>query len=82
MLTDDKIVAAWSVGPGVLAKMGLLEGVTATGHELIRADVRERFGISLTGAEVEHNGPIITGRDADTLPQLIVELLRTVNQTR
>ena len=68
MLADGKPVAAITVGPEVLAKMGLLSGVTATGHELTREDVRTRFGISLMDTEVEHSGQIITGRDADVLP--------------
>ena len=81
MLADGKIVSAFSAGPGVLAKMGLLNGVTATGHEWIREDVRTRFQISLTDSEVEHSGQIITGRDADTIPQFTAELLRSLNQS-
>ena len=80
MLADGKPVAAITVGPAVLAKMGLLSGVTATGHERTREDVRTRFGISLTENEVERSGQIITGRDADVLPQIAAELLRTLQQ--
>ena len=82
MLADGKIVAAFSAGPGVLAKMGLLNGVTATGHKLIHEDVRSRFKVTLTDAEVERSGQIITGRDADTLPQFTAELLRAVDEGR
>lgn len=82
MLADGKIVSAFSAGPGVLAKMGLLNGVTATGHEEIREDVRSRFRVTLTDSEVERSGQIITGRDADTLPQFTAELLRAVDEGR
>ena len=82
MLADGKIVSAFSAGPGVLAKMGLLNDVTATGHELTHEDVRSRFGVTLTDSEVEHSGQIITGRDADTLPQFIAELLRAFDEHR
>ena len=82
MLDDEKIVSAFSAGPGVLAKMGLLNGVTATGHELIREDVHSRFGVTLTDSEVERSGQIITGRDTDTLPQFIAELLRALAEGR
>ena len=82
MLADGKIVSAFSGGPAVLAKLGLLNKVTATGHELIREDVHSRFGVTLTDSEVERSGQIITGRDTDTLPQFIAELLRAVNEGR
>jgi len=82
MLADGKIVSAFSAGPGVLAKMGLLNNVTATGHELIHEDVRSRFGVTLTDSEVEHSGQIITGRDTDTLPQFMAELLRVLEVGR
>ena len=42
MLADGKIVSAFSGGPAVLAKLGLLNNVTATGHELIREDMRTK----------------------------------------
>ena len=82
MLADGKIVSAFSAGPGVLAKMGLLNNVTATGHELIHEDVRSRFGVTLTDSEVEHSGQIITGRDPDTLWKFIAELMRTLEARR
>ncbi len=82
MLDDGKIVSAFSAGPGVLAKMGLLNGVTATGHALIREDVHSRFGVKLTDSEVERSGQIITGRDTDTLPQFTAELLRAIEDFR
>ncbi|MBC7966342.1 MAG: protein kinase [Fuerstia sp.] len=82
MLDDGKIVAGFSAGPGVLAKMGLLNGVTATGHKLIHEDVRSRFRVTLTDADVVRSGQIITGRDVDTLPQFTAELLRAVQESR
>ena len=82
MLADGKIISAFSAGPGVLAKMGLLNDVTATGHELIREDVRSRFGVTLTTSEVEHSGQIITGRDPNSLWKFIAELMRTLEARR
>ena len=82
MLDDGKIVSAFSGGPAVLAKMGLLKGATATGHELIREDVHSRFGVTLTDSEVERSGQIITGRDTDALPQFTAELLRAIEDVR
>ena len=41
-----------------------------------------KFRVTLTDSEVERSGQIITGRDADTLPQFIAELLRAVDEGR
>jgi putative intracellular protease/amidase len=82
MLDDGKIVSAFSAGPGVLAKMGLLKGITATGNKLIHEDVRSRFRVTLKDSAVERSGQIITGRDVDALPQFTAELFRAVEERR
>jgi putative intracellular protease/amidase len=63
MFASGKIICGLNVGPGVLAKMKLLDGVKATSNPAIQAHVRENYGVTLTNTSVEVSGQFVTGRD-------------------
>jgi len=56
-----KVLAAICIAPSVLANAGVLTGVRATSFVSERARL-QRAGAIYTGAPVERDGPIITGR--------------------
>jgi len=56
-----KILAAICIAPSVLANAGVLNGVRVTGFPSEQARLR-RAGAIYTGAPVERDGLIITGR--------------------
>jgi protease I len=78
MLAKDRLVTAICMGPIVLAKAGILDGVPATGSRYIQDKCRQEFGISLTDADVEWHGNIITGRDAEVGDQFVRVLLKAL----
>ncbi|MHC4623398.1 MAG: DJ-1/PfpI family protein [Planctomycetota bacterium] len=57
-----KILAAISIAPTILANAGVLTGVRATSF-LTERDMLQLADVKYTGAAVERDGPIITGRD-------------------
>ncbi|MHC4617653.1 MAG: DJ-1/PfpI family protein [Planctomycetota bacterium] len=57
-----KILAAICIAPRILANAGVLAGVRATSF-LTEREMLELADVKYTGAPVERDGPIITGRD-------------------
>ncbi len=78
MKAKNRIVSAICMGPVVLAKAGILDGIPATGSPIVREMCRQEFGIKFTDAAVEREGNIITGRDADAADQFVRVLLKTL----
>jgi protease I len=74
-----KVLAAICISPAVLANAGILKGVRATSF-LSERDRLQRAGANYTGAPVERDGLIITGRDPRAAGQFgiaIVDALTT-----
>lgn len=67
-LAQDKVVAAICMGPVILAKAGVLAGRKATGHSSVADKVRE-WNVTFTGAPVEVDKSIVTGRGPDAAAQ-------------
>ncbi|MHC4423516.1 MAG: DJ-1/PfpI family protein [Planctomycetota bacterium] len=59
-----KVLAAICIAPSVLANAGVLTGVRATSFVSERVRL-QRAGAIYTGAPVERDGPIITGREPE-----------------
>ncbi|HUW18204.1 MAG TPA: DJ-1/PfpI family protein [Sedimentisphaerales bacterium] len=58
-----KVLGAISMAPAVLANAGVLSGLRATGY-LSERDILLKAGVKYTGAPIERDGLVITGRDA------------------
>lgn len=78
MKAKGRLVSAICMGPIVLAKAGLLDGIPVTGSPLVRDKCSQKFGITFTDAPVERDGNIITGRDADSADQFVRVLLKAL----
>ena len=84
MFASGRLVAAFNAGPGVLAKMKLLDGVKATGNQLIHQHVRDNYGVTLENSVVEVSGRIITGRDSksEVIQEFVGAILRVLAARR
>ena len=82
MLAQKRLVTAVCMGPAVLAKVGVLDGIPATGSERIRDKCRQMFGVTLRSTPVERSGNIITGCDDKTIPEFTRELLKALAEKR
>jgi len=80
MFASGKLVSAFNAGPGVLAKMKLLDNVKATGNPLLHQHVRDKYGVTLASSSVEISGRIITGRDnsSEVISEFVAGILRTL----
>lgn len=78
MFASGKVICGLSVGPGVLAKMKLLDGVKATGNTVIHQHVRDNYGVTLSSSSVEVSGQFVTGRD--NRPEVVVEFAKAIRQ--
>ncbi len=84
MIASGKLVAALNAGPGVLAKMKLLDGVKATGNQVIHQQVHDNYGVTLENSVVEVSGRIITARDnkIEVIEEFVGAILRVLAARR
>jgi protease I len=74
---QGKVVAAICIAPSVLARAGLLEGKKATAFPTQETDLREHRA-NYTGAEVEVDGNIVTGKDPDAAEEFAKKILEVL----
>lgn len=59
---QDKLIGAWGLAVGALAKAGVVRKKRVTGDHALRAAL-EAAGARFTGTQVERDGKLITGLD-------------------
>jgi protease I len=64
----NKVIAAISAAPMILANAGVLRGIRATGLPQQREQMK-KTGAQFTGSTVEHDGLIITASDSSVAVQ-------------
>ena len=69
----NKVIAAISAAPRILANAGILRGIRATGLPQQREQMK-KAGAQYTGSPVERDGPIITANDSS----VAVQFARTI----
>ncbi len=82
MMKSNRLVTAVCMGPAVLAKVGLLNDIPATGSHYIHDKCRQNFGVTLRSTPVERTGNIITGCDDKTIPEFTAVLLKALAEKR
>jgi protease I len=59
---QDKLIGAWGLAVGGLARAGVVKKKRVTGERALRAEL-ESAGAHYTGAQVERDGKLVTGLD-------------------
>ncbi len=80
----NKVIAAISSAPAILANAGILRGIRATGLPQQREQMK-KAGAQYTGSPIERDGPIITANDSSVAVQFartIVTVLNKANQPK
>ncbi len=72
-LDTQKLVGAICIAPSTLARAGVLKGRRVTSFESQEDDLK-RHGANFTGADVEEDGQIVTGRGPEAAEQFGLRL--------